>query len=96
MKQSFVALLAILAVLEAAWLGWFLSEPLPNAARAETTLPDGTIRVESLRRGPIVAAGIPYFIPGTGWDDSGLGIALGKLARVDRIGDRLPIVGAAS
>ena len=83
-----------LLLVEAAWLGWYLLEPLPNAARAATTLPDGSTREQLLRRWDLVTLGVPYFIPGSTWSESGLGAALAKLARIDRIGDRIPIAGA--
>lgn len=85
------ALLGILAVAELAWLAWYLIVPLPNAGNAQTTLPGGEVQYVPIRRWALLAEGIPYFIPGTGWHDSLLGGALDKLSHVEHLPQRFPI-----
>jgi 4-amino-4-deoxy-L-arabinose transferase-like glycosyltransferase len=77
--------LAVLAALEAAWLAWFLVEPLPNAP------PDYGL----VRRGMFLVQLVPELIPGVRFEESQLGMALSELSHVENLPQRLPIVLAA-
>ncbi len=78
--------LLILAALEAAWLGWFLVEPLPNVANI-----GGRIA-----RWMLLAKALPQVVPGVRFEQSYLGQAVGNLGHVENLPQRLPIVlGAA-
>lgn len=88
----FAAVLAVLALLEVVWFGWYLTVPLPNAQAASTTLADGTVSSVAIRRWFLLAQAIPYFVPGTGWDQSLLGMALSELSHVENLPQRGPIV----
>ncbi len=90
-RPWFGLLLAVIAALEVAWFAWYLTVPLPNAEAASTTLPDGTVSRSPIRRWYLVAQAIPYFVPGTGWNDSLLGLALGELSHVENLPQRGPI-----
>ncbi len=92
---AFPAALACIAVAEVVWFAWYVTVPLPNAEAAKTTLPDGTIKSEAIRRWYLLAEAIPYFVPGNDWDDSLLGQTLGQFTQVGNLVDRLPIVLAA-
>ncbi len=83
--------LGLLAVLELAWLAWYLVVPLPNAENAKTTLPDGQVQSAAMRRAYLVAEAIPYFVPGNDWNDSLLSHALSKLGHVEHLHQRVPI-----
>ena len=74
-----------LAALEAAWLGWYLAEPLPNAANV-----GGRVV-----RWAILARFIPGFIPGLRFDRTYLGEAIREIGHVENLPQRLPIVLAA-
>jgi hypothetical protein len=91
---AFAAILAALVVAEAALFLWYLTVPLPNAEAARTTLPDGTVKTDAIRRWYLLAEAIPYFVPGNDWDDSLLGLGLDKLAHVENLPERLPLIGA--
>jgi len=82
-------LFTLLAVLEAAWLVWFLIEPLPNANN--TGLPTGV----KVRRGMIVLKAIPELVPDTSFRESFLGQAILELSHVENLPQRVPIVLAA-
>jgi hypothetical protein len=75
----------LLAVLELAWLGWFLVEPLPNA-------PDLKMPV---RRGLLLLKAFPQVVPGTTFQQSLLGQALDELSHLENLPDRIPILAAA-
>jgi len=77
----------VLAILETAWLGWFLREPLPNARNAGE---------EKLQRWMFLARALPQVVPGVRFDQSHLGLALQELSHVENLPQRLPIVLAAS
>ncbi len=76
----------LLALVEGAWLLWFLAEPLPNARNA-----GGTIT-----RGMLLARALPEVVPGVRFADSYLGQAAGHLRHVENLPQRLPIVLAAA
>ncbi len=78
--------LIILALLELAWLGWWLAEPLPNAPS-----PRGAIT-----RGFLLLDSVPGLIPGVTFQDSLLGRGLGEMSHVQNLPQRLPIVAAAA
>lgn len=84
---GFAAALAALAVLEVAWLGWFLVEPLPNAR------PIGS---PPLRRWMFLARAFPHVVPGVHFHESYLGLAWEELGHPEHLPQRLPIVGAAA
>ncbi len=93
-RALFVAGLVLLGLVEALWLGWWLVEPLPSAEGARTTLPGGEEKVEPVRRWYLLAEAIPYFVPGTGWEESLLGGALDTFSNVRYLPQRIPIAGA--
>jgi len=78
--------LIVLALLEFAWLGWFLLEPLPNAST-----PRGAIT-----RGILLLDSVPGIVPGVTFQDSLLGRGLGEMSQVQNLPQRLPIVAAAA
>lgn len=75
----------LLTILELAWLGWFLVEPLPNFPREQGTL----------RRWQFVAKAFPEVVPDTTFRQSLLGQAWLELSHVDNLPERLPIVASA-
>lgn len=75
-----------LALLQLAWLGWYLVEPLPNAPS-----PRGP-----MTRAYLLMNAIPGFIPGVTFKDSLLGQGLGELTGIENLPQRLPIVAAAA
>lgn len=81
------ALLGLLFVLEVAWLGWYLFEPLPNVPPTET---GGRIR-----RWIFAARALPEVVPGVSFEQSYLGLALKDLSHLEYLPQRLPIVLAA-
>lgn len=83
----FAALLA-LAVLELAWLGWFLFEPLPNVPPA----PNGA----RIPRWLFLTNALPGVVPGVRYDQSYLGMALKELSHVENLPQRVPIVLAGT
>jgi hypothetical protein len=78
--------IAILAVVELAWLAWFLIVPLPNANNL------GVPPEKALRRGLIVLKAFPEVIPGTTFHESILGKGFEELRHVENLPQRLPIV----
>ncbi len=75
-----------LLVLQIAWLGWFLGVQLPNAKNLGVFA----------RRGLLLLSGFPGIIPDVTWTESLLGLAISKLAHVEYLPQRLPVVlGAA-
>ena len=78
--------LIVLALLEFAWLCWFVSEPLPNAPT-----PRG-----SVTRGYLLLDSVPGLVPGVTFQDSLLGRGLGEMSHVQNLPQRLPIVAAAA
>ncbi|AGA27493.1 hypothetical protein [Singulisphaera acidiphila] len=81
-----VAVVVALAFLEAAWLGWFLVEPLPNAGNV-----GGTVR-----RWMFLARALPQVVPGVRFDQSYLGLALQELGHLENLSQRVPIALAAT
>ncbi|MDG3003317.1 glycosyltransferase family 39 protein [Paludisphaera mucosa] len=77
--------LVVLAILELAWLGWFLAEPLPNAPS-----PKGAIT-----RGILLLDALPGLVPGVTYQDSLLGKAVGEMSHLGNLPQRIPIVAAA-
>ncbi len=84
--SGYVALFVV-AVLQIAWVGWWLVEPLPNS---------GNIRPEKVRRGVLVMRAIPEIVPGVTYGESGLGQAIGELTHVENLPQRGPIVLVAA
>ncbi|HEX8200456.1 MAG TPA: hypothetical protein VF590_08210 [Isosphaeraceae bacterium] len=76
-----------LAVLELAYVSWFLHEPLPNAANAGAT---------RLTRADLLWEALPGIVPGVRFGRSHLGRALLELRHVGNLPQRLPIVLAAA
>lgn len=76
--------LAVLAVLELAWLGWFLIVPLPNVSTV------------TIRRGLLLLKTFPEVVPGTSFRESMLGKGLDELSHLENLPQRLPIVLAAA
>src|SRR6185312_7577244 len=87
-RQSigFLLALATLAVLETAWLAWYLVVPLPNAGNV-----GGVIR-----RWIFPARAFPHVIPGVRFDQSYLGLVLAELGHLETLPQRLPIVLAGA
>ncbi len=79
-------MLILLPVLEAAWVGWWLYVPLPNAKT-----PDN----KPVRRGWILLRAIPEVVPDVTFHDSHLGQVLTELRHVENLPQRLPILLAA-
>jgi hypothetical protein len=87
-RPAFFAGLAAIAALQVAWLGWFLTEPLPNAGNAGG---------QSLRRFVLLIRSVPeVMVPGLKFQDSYLGLALDQLGHIENLPQRVPIVLAAS
>ena len=80
---GFAMIALALAVLELAWLGWFLWEPLPNAGGA-------------IRRWMFLGRAFPYVIPDVEPDQSYFGLALGELSHLEFLPQRLPLILAAT
>jgi len=76
--------IAILAIVELAWLAWFLTVPLP-----------GLPKDSGLRRGWILLKAFPEVVPGTPFRDSMLGRGLEELSHLENLPRRFPIVLAA-
>ncbi len=79
--------LIVLVAVEAAWLLWFLMEPLPNVPPS----PGGRVS-----RGILLLDALPGVVPGVTFHDSLLGKAVGELSDVGNLPQRLPIVAAAA
>lgn len=79
--------LIFLALAEAAWLLWFLMEPLPNVPPS----PGGRVN-----RGILLLDSVPGVVPGVTLHDSLLGKALEELSDVGNLPQRLPIVATAA
>jgi hypothetical protein len=78
-------LLLALGLLELAWLGWFLAEPLPNATTA----------AGPIRRVLLLLKAFPEVVPGTTFRQSLLGQTLDELSHLENLPERIPILGAA-
>ncbi len=79
-------LLAVLAVLELAWLGWFLVVPLPNFPRESGPM----------RRGFFLLKALPEVVPETTWGESLVGQAIGELSHLENLPERVPIIAATT
>ncbi len=79
-------LMALIAILEFAWLGWFLIEPLPNANN--TGLPLG----ERVRRIYFVLKALPEVVPDTPFRESMLGQGLRELSHFENLPQRTSVV----
>lgn len=77
--------LGVLIGLEAAWLIWFLCQPLPNAPTNWGVV----------RRGIFLVQFFPGVLPQISFEQSHLGLAIGELGHVENLPQRLPIVLAA-
>jgi len=66
-------------LVQAAWIIWFLLEPLPSAGEI------------GLRRFVLVMRALPAVVPGVRWGDSYLGMACGNLGHFENLPQRLPI-----
>ncbi|MDR3637770.1 MAG: hypothetical protein P4L84_28445 [Isosphaeraceae bacterium] len=82
----YVALLIALVALEAQWLRWVLSEPLPNAGNV-----GGMVR-----RSLFLWRAFPGVVPGVRFDQSYLGQAANELSHLQNLPQRIPIVLGAS
>ncbi len=76
------AVLAVIAVVELAWLGWVLNEPLPNAKAGG----------EAMRRSYFLWRLFPEVVPGVTWRESFLGLAAKELSHIENLPQRIPIV----
>lgn len=76
-----------IAAVQAVWLGWFLLEPLPNAANAGG---------RGLSRLTLLLRALPHVVPGLRLRDSYLGIALGELGHPENLPQRVPIALASA
>ncbi len=77
---------AVLAVVELAWLAWFLIVPLPNANNV------GTPAARAVRRGWLLLKTFPEVVPDTSFRESFLGNGLKELSHVENLPQRLPIM----
>jgi hypothetical protein len=75
--------LATIAILELAWLGWFLVVPLANAPQIPNIV---------FRRGLLLLQTFPGVVPGTSYRRSMLGSALSELSHVENLPQRLPLL----
>ena len=75
-----------LAVLELAWLAWFLIVPLPNATN--TAGPNEV----AMRRAWLVLKAIPHVVPDTSFGESILGQGIHEISHFENLPQRLPIV----
>ncbi|MHC5543114.1 hypothetical protein ACYOEI_33240, partial [Singulisphaera rosea] len=80
-------LIGLLAILETAWFGWYLFEPLPNVPPSETGA--------RVRRWIFAARFLPEVVPGVSFGQSYLGLALRDLSHLEYLPQRLPIVVVA-
>jgi hypothetical protein len=78
--------LAVLAVVELAWLAWFLIVPLPNANNV------GTPAARAVRRGWLLLKTFPEVVPDTTFRESFLGNALKELSHLENLSQRVPIL----
>ncbi|WP_435016221.1 ArnT family glycosyltransferase [Tundrisphaera sp. TA3] len=81
-RATWIAI-AIIAALELAWLGWFLHEPLPNAAN---------VGGRNATRANILWRAFPGVVPGVRLRESYLGLALDELGHVENLPQRVPIL----
>ena len=77
----FLIVLALVA-LELAWLGWILSEPLPNAGKVGG----------DIRRSLLLWRAIPGVVPGVRFEQSYFGQAAHELSHVENLPQRIPLV----
>ncbi len=89
MKAAFLSsrpevVLAVIAALELAWLGWFLVVPLPN------------FQNYVVRRGLLLLKTFPEVVPDTSFRESLLGRGLAELSQVQNLPQRVPVVLAAA
>jgi len=68
-----------IALIQAAWLVWFLVEPLPSAGDS------------GIRRFDLLMRALPAVVPGVRWDDSYLGMACSNLSHFANLSQRGPI-----
>ena len=77
-------LFCVVAMLQLAWMCWFLSTPLPNA----TPVGSGS----SISRGLLLFSTTPGLNPGFRWSQSLFGQAFDELSGFRSVVDRLPVV----
>ncbi|MGE3820419.1 MAG: hypothetical protein AB7I30_13475 [Isosphaeraceae bacterium] len=83
-----MALIAVIAVAQAAWLFWCLREPLPNASNVGEGLKP--------QRWMFLTRAVPHLmVEGLTFAESHLGLTWDKLRHVENLPQRLPIVLAA-
>jgi hypothetical protein len=70
-------------VLETAWFGWFLAEPLPNA---------GNVGGKEVRHWLFLANALPHVVPGVTFRESYLGRALVELGHFENLPQRISLV----
>ena len=84
---AFAAILVAIVAVELAFVGWFVTVPLPNAGNA------GVVKNQRIY---LLITSLPEIVPGVHWDESHLGLAIKELGRFDYLPQRLPIVLAAA
>jgi len=87
--QLWLLAIAVLAIVELAWLAWFLIVPLPNANNV------GVPPERAVRRGWMLLKAIPEVVPDTPIRDLMLGKAAEELSHVENLPQRIPILLAA-
>lgn len=80
-------LFSVVAMLQLAWMCWFLSTPLPNA----TPVGSGS----SISRGLLLFSTTPGLNPGFRWSQSLIGQAYEELSGFAALDDRLPVIAIA-
>ncbi len=81
--------LALLAIVEFAWLAWYLIVPLPNANNLDVP-PE-----RAIRRGLLLLKTFPEVIPDTPFQQSLLGKGFEEMRHVENLPQRVPIILAA-
>ncbi|GAC1337708.1 MAG: hypothetical protein NVSMB14_04850 [Isosphaeraceae bacterium] len=84
---AFAAILVAIVAVELAFVGWFITVPLPNAGNA------GVVKNQRIY---LLITSLPEIVPGVHWDESHLGLAIKELGRCEYLPQRLPIVLAAA
>jgi hypothetical protein len=81
--------IALLAIVESAWLAWFLIVPLPSANSA------GVPPEKAVRRGWILLKAFPEVVPDTHWRDCFLAKGFEELGHLENLPQRAPTLLAA-
>jgi hypothetical protein len=81
--------IALIAIVELAWLAWFLIIPLPNVNSVREPWE------KAVRRGLLLLKTFPHVVPDTPFRDSLLGKGIKQLSHLENLPQRLSIILAA-